>query len=283
MDISFKIIVDNSVYVPKIKAEHGLSLLVEYDDERILFDTGQSSLLLENCLKMGIDLKGITKIVLSHSHYDHTGGLLCLLEYLQKEIEIYIHPSLFEKRYIQSPVKDSSHKSDKRYIGIQEKRDIYESLGAKFIHVEKPQEIGKDIIVTGEIPRLHGSMAGKDVFLKETGSTFSIDYIKDDMALLINKKEGTALFCGCCHSGIINTIEYAKTLTEIKNFLIIAGGFHLSGSSESHISEITNYLLEQDIAMLIPSHCTGIEAICFFKNFFKQKVKLSGAGVEFRF
>ncbi len=56
-------------------AETESSLLIEHGDERILFDTGAGAALRPNAAKLGIDLGGVTRIVLSHSHNDHTGGL----------------------------------------------------------------------------------------------------------------------------------------------------------------------------------------------------------------
>ena len=96
MEISIRIIIDNIVFRPRLKAEHGLSLLLSTPQGLILFDTGQSSLLLENSLKSGIDLNQISKIVISHGHYDHTGGLLSILSYLKKEIEVFAIPGFLK-------------------------------------------------------------------------------------------------------------------------------------------------------------------------------------------
>ena len=143
MDISVKVIVDNIVFRPRLKAEHGLSLLISIPQGLILFDTGQSSLLLENSLKSGIDLNQVSKIVISHGHYDHTGGLLSILSYLKKEVEVFANPDIFEDKYSRNA------DSGMRYIGIPEKRSIYEEMGARFKFYDSAVEIEKNVYFSG--------------------------------------------------------------------------------------------------------------------------------------
>jgi len=98
-ELKISVLVDNYVTIPGLKAEHGLSILIETGLHKILFDCGQSSLLIENAKKLNLGLMDLDKIVLSHGHYDHTGGLASLLEYIGKEIEIYAHTDIFDKKY----------------------------------------------------------------------------------------------------------------------------------------------------------------------------------------
>ena len=147
--IKLTILVDNYVNSQKLKAEHGLSILIEDDNEKVLFDCGQSDLILSNAKILGIDLNGITKIVLSHGHYDHTGGLLPLLKYLNKEIDIYAHPLVFEEKF--SEYKDFNGFSTNRYIGIPERAEIYEKKGARFLLSKDPVQISDSIYLSGQI------------------------------------------------------------------------------------------------------------------------------------
>ena len=95
------ILTENTVYKRGLLAEHGLSLLIDTGRRRYLFDTGQSRVFLHNAVKLGIDLKGLDGVILSHGHYDHGGGL----EYWQElgDAPIYIQEKAFEKKYNENP------------------------------------------------------------------------------------------------------------------------------------------------------------------------------------
>jgi len=126
-------------------AEWGLSILIETDDMNILLDTGKSISVSHNADTLGIDLSKIDKIVLSHGHYDHTGGLREILRKMKKEVEIIAHPDIWAVKY--------SRREDQpdRYIGIPFQRQELESLGANFNLTTKPVKITDNIMTTGEI------------------------------------------------------------------------------------------------------------------------------------
>ncbi|MCL5071099.1 MAG: MBL fold metallo-hydrolase [Actinobacteria bacterium] len=128
MKLKITFLVDNTVYLKDLKAEHGLSVLIESPEEKILFDCGQSGLLLNNAKSLNIALQDISKIVLSHGHYDHSGGLLSILKHNSRKIDVYAHPDIFKKRY----ELINNNADSKRYIGIPESRKTYEEYGANF-------------------------------------------------------------------------------------------------------------------------------------------------------
>jgi 7,8-dihydropterin-6-yl-methyl-4-(beta-D-ribofuranosyl)aminobenzene 5'-phosphate synthase len=277
MTIRLKIIIDNLVSFSRLKAEHGFCVLIETADNKILFDTGQSSLLIENSLKMGIDLRDITKIVISHGHYDHTGGLLSLLEYIDKEVEVYAHPGIFEKKY------SSKNKEKIEFIGIPEDKTFYEKLGAKFLLIDKPLEIEKSIFISGQIPRTSGFETVEEYFVKKIDDSFVKDEILDDISFIAASEGGNILITGCAHSGLINTIDCAEQITGIKEFKFINGGFHLSNKKEDYNLNAIKYLKEKKFEYISPAHCTGIAATCLIRNNFGSKVLNCGIGEEFMF
>ncbi len=96
------VVVDNLVRRQKLWGEHGLSLLVEIEGRRILLDIGQSGeVLIHNSAALGLNLKDVDCVVLSHGHYDHTGGLPALLN-MVRHVNLYAHPKVFEKKYTKS-------------------------------------------------------------------------------------------------------------------------------------------------------------------------------------
>jgi len=101
-NLNITILVDNQSSKAELHSEHGLSLWIEADDKRILFDTGQSEMLIRNAKVLGIDLRTADTLVLSHGHYDHTGGVAAVLD-LNPEISVYCHPGVFMPRYSRQP------------------------------------------------------------------------------------------------------------------------------------------------------------------------------------
>ena len=277
MDIRLKIIIDNLVFSPGLKAEHGFCMFIETPENRIIFDTGQSSLLVENSLKMGIDLGETTMVVISHGHYDHTGGLLSLLEYIGKDIEVYAHPGIFDRKY------SGRDKEKIKYIGIPEEKALYQKLGAKFVFVDKPFQIEKNIFISGQIPRLSGFEDVGGAFVRKIGDNFVKDDILDDISFIINTGGGNILITGCSHSGLLNTIDNAQNITGLNEFKLICGGFHLANKGNGYVMDLIKHLEEKEFEAIAPAHCTGTDATCLIKNNFGQKVLECSTGRVFEF
>jgi 7,8-dihydropterin-6-yl-methyl-4-(beta-D-ribofuranosyl)aminobenzene 5'-phosphate synthase len=277
MKVKLKILIDNVVYRSGLKAEHGFSVLIETPGNMILFDTGQSSMLIENSLKLGIDLKKITKIVLSHGHYDHTGGLLSLLEYIDKEIQVYAHPCIFERKY------SRKEKQNIRYIGITEERSFYEKIGARFLMVEEPLAIEDGIILSGQVPRISDfETVESDFVIKENGR-FIKDEILDDISLSASSGNGNILITGCAHSGLINIIRHIEIITGVKKFKFIGGGFHLFGKQEIYVLKTLDALRKTGFDYILPAHCTGIAPACLIRKHYGSMVLDAGVGAGYEF
>ncbi|MFA7485232.1 MAG: MBL fold metallo-hydrolase, partial [Phycisphaerae bacterium] len=142
--VRITILVDNNSTRDDLETEHGLALWIENKDKKILFDTGQSDLLLQNAEKLGVNLAQANTIVLSHGHYDHSGGLTAAAE-LAPEAAIYAHPDVTKPRY-------SCGTKEPRFVGISEsaKKTIEER---KAIWTEKPLQLCSETALTGRIPR----------------------------------------------------------------------------------------------------------------------------------
>ena len=243
-------------------AEHGLSYFIEHDGKRLLFDTGQSDMFLKNAEALKISMAIIDMVILSHGHFDHGNGLDYLSGY-----SLLCHSGCFVKRY---------RKIDRSFIGLNTSKD---DLAGKFKieTTSKPYEISEKILFLGEIPRLTGFESRTTSFIFEDGSP---DYVMDDSAIALILPEGLFVVTGCGHSGIVNTLEYAKKVTGINRLFGIMGGFHLK-EIDHQTKETIRYLKENELKHILPSHCTELPALSAFYNSFGIKLIKTGDILEF--
>ena len=206
--LSITVLVDNAPGRLGLKTEHGLSLWIETESRRILFDAGQSDMLLHNAEQLNIDLSTADSVILSHGHYDHTGGIAHVLSKLCSAT-IYCHSSVFVPRY--------SRQSDGRMKPIGIDKNSSKALHDAYnrIHwVNEAINISEDFGITGPIPRnTDFENTGGDFYFDPDGNR--PDPVNDDLALWFRTTKGIIVVTGCCHSGIINTLEYVKTLSLI--------------------------------------------------------------------
>ena len=264
---------ENTAGLVNFLAEWGLSILVETDEVNILLDTGQSISAGYNADILGIDLSRIDRIVLSHGHFDHTGGLRHVLRKMRKRVEIIAHPDIWAAKYSRRQGKD-------RYIGIPFLRQELEGLGASFNLTTKPVKITDNIMTTGEIPMVTDyEEIDPDLVVKEdTG--WQPDKLLDDRALIINTEPGLIVILGCAHRGIINTLYYAQQLTGVKRVHTVLGGCHLFGASQERVRSTIAALKELGVQKIGVSHCTGLPAAAIMAQEFGDKFFFNNAGTS---
>ncbi|MBN1392823.1 MAG: MBL fold metallo-hydrolase [Sedimentisphaerales bacterium] len=260
-DIRITILVDDTASRPPLLTEHGLSLWIEYKDKRILFDTGQSNLLLKNAEKLGVDLSMTDAIVISHGHYDHTGGLPAVLK-LATNAAIYFHPAAVKPKY-------SCKEFKARPIGMPEaaKQAI---KNRKVIWTEKPLQLCNGVTLTGQIPR-------KNDF-EDVGGAFFVDEnchipdnLLDDQALFIESPNGLIVVLGCAHSGAVNTLNYVTKLTGQDHIYAVIGGMHLLNANKNRMERTIEAFKKYGIEKIVPLHCTGSKAIEYLRESFPDK------------
>ena len=275
------VLVDNYILGHKgMFAEHGFSALIKIPDKELtlLFDTGTTDTVFMNNLRLaGIDPARIDAVIISHRHYDHTGGLRVFLEARKgKDTVIISHPDLFEPAYAES------RQGGIRYIGNPFRREELESLGARFAFTKRPLRIADGVIVTGEIPREWGpSHTGH--MLRQGEEGLVEDLLPDDSALVLETPEGLVIITGCGHAGVENIVEYAISITGERRIAGLIGGLHLMGAEGSRINEVVKYLLSKEPAMIAPTHCTGQKAQAALASAFGKKYAVAGVGTVFRF
>ena len=254
-------------------AEWGLSILVEVDGMRILVDTGRSFSAVHNAQLMGIDLATIDRIVLSHGHADHTGGLLNVLRIMRKDVEIIAHPDVWAPKYTR---RDSKKKE--QYIGIPSSRDELESLGARFNLTKEPVHVSEHTITTGEIPMMSEYEDVENNLLVKRDGILRQDPLADDLALVIDASFGLVVISGCAHRGIVNTLRHAQKLTGRELVYAVMGGTHLIRASQERIEKTIADLRDMGIQKLGVSHCTGFPASVQLAQKFKETFLLNNAG-----
>ncbi|MFC1714093.1 MBL fold metallo-hydrolase [Candidatus Poribacteria bacterium] len=265
-------LVENTVNKLGLMAEHGLSFLLETGDEAILFDTGQGGALIHNAAKMGIDLSRIGKIVLSHGHSDHTGGLGEALK-ASGETRVYGHPDIFDEKY-------SKTKRGQRSIGIPYTRECLQLRGAD-LHLSKtPIQITDSIQTTGEIKRQTNFETIHNGLCVMRDGMLVRDVLRDDLSLIVHGQEGVAVIFGCGHSGVINTLIQVRQMIGDTPISMVIGGIHLIDSTTDRIDRTIHRLKKFDIGKLALCHCTGMLAMVKLYEAFGDKLLFNYVGTQ---
>ncbi|MFC1907739.1 MBL fold metallo-hydrolase [Chloroflexota bacterium] len=275
MGIRITTLSENSAAMGDMLAEWGLSILVETETVKVLFDTGRSISTSNNADILGIDLDGIDKVVLSHGHYDHTGGLFQLLRRRRKRVEIIAHPDTWGNKYIHREGEEY------RYIGIPFRRQYLESLGATFNLTTKPVEITDDFMTTGEVLMRTDYESIAPALHVKAGDGWQLDMVMDDLALIIKTGLGLVVVAGCAHRGIINTLYQAQQLTGVKEIHTVLGGAHLVGESEERVWKTIAALKELEVQRLGLCHCTGLPAVSLLAQEFGERFFFNVTGSVF--
>ena len=247
-------LVENSVNTRDLQAEHGLAFHIQAGSRCLLFDTGQTDLFLRNARQLCLDLKTVGAIVLSHGHYDHTGGLKRAREEAPNA-RLFLHPCAASAKF------SANADGRIRTVGMAETslQAVHEA-GDSVVWTTKPTEVLEGIFITGEIPRQNG--------FEDTGGRFFLDEactqpdpLLDDQALFFGTPEGLVVILGCGHAGVVNTLEYIQHITNGRPIYALLGGMHLLTASPERMAKTIETFRRLRIQRIAPAHCTGISAV----------------------
>jgi len=238
--------------------EWGFSAIVDVDGHRILFDTGarpDTVLINSNVLK--VDLSNVDQVILTHNHDDHTGGLITLRKaYSAKS------PNALSTAHVGKGIFDSRKAGSRPGEGnpMIATKTAYEASGGRFIVHDAPVELLPGVWLTGPVPRKYPEKNWSPGVLLNTSGGMIEDYLPEDQSLVFDTDQGLVLLSGCGHAGIINTLEYARSVVRKAPVHAAIGGFHLFRLDDTNLEWTSNKLHEFGLQNFMGAHCTGIEA-----------------------
>jgi 7,8-dihydropterin-6-yl-methyl-4-(beta-D-ribofuranosyl)aminobenzene 5'-phosphate synthase len=265
-------------------AEHGLSLLIRVfkgtEEHALLFDAGWSNIGVPFNLKLfGIDVNEIEAIVLSHGHMDHFGALMEILK-VRKGIPVVLHPDAFT-----SPRGLKLRDGRMLKFPTLDEQSVIKA-GAALVKTKSPYLLASGLVVsTGEVKRVTDFEKGMPNACLERNGKIEHDPILDDQGIVIHVKgKGLVVISGCAHSGIINTIYHARTISKVDRIYAVLGGFHLSGPLfEPIIGRTIEEFKKIAPKIIAPMHCTGWKAINEFAKEMPHQFVLNSVGTKFVF
>lgn len=244
-------------------AEHGLSFLLTAKKGgqvvRGLLDVGKSpEVLSHNMESLGIEPESVDFLVLSHCHYDHTGGVARFVASTGKEnFPVAAHPALFRPHFRADPVLSS--------IGVQtgDEREAIEAAGGKLFLSSGPFPLAPGLSTLGEVPRLTDFEGPGSSFLTLENGRAVPDPLPDDTGIAaLVRGRGVVLVSGCSHSGIVNMLKRVKELYPGEPVEGVIGGLHLVGATEEKMQKTLAGIKEAAPKWVAAGHCTGFPMMC---------------------
>ncbi len=273
--IRLTVLADNSVTARNLRGEHGLAFHLACGARHILFDTGQGLVLADNARALGIDLGAVDTVVLSHGHYDHAGGLPDVLAAARAPVTIHLHPRAREPKYRVTG-------GEARAIGLpQAALAALAPPPARVVAATTPTAIAPGIFCTGEIPRQADASPPTDRFHLDCAGT-RLDPLLDDQALYFTTRQGVVALLGCTHAGVIPTLEYIRQLAG-QPVRAVLGGLHLGHVTAAEIQGVADYLRALELTLLMPLHCTGLQATMALWAALPDACRAGGVGARAEF
>ncbi len=285
-------------------AEHGFAALLELKQAgmRILWDAGVSrTALLENARRMEIDLTTVDKIALSHGHRDHYASMTDMIRQVARrpkprewpkdapldeihdwvkgrKVPLIVHPAALRERW-------GIAKDGKKHGPYILPREEWEAAGAEIVLSEGPVPLGPGCWITGSIPRQSFEQAGTPTsFAYRQGDQFIRDHVDDDQAVVLHVHDkGLVVLTGCAHSGVVNTVHYAREISGVAEVYAILGGFHLGPADDEEIERTIDEIVKLRPSLVVPSHCTGFQAIARFAERMPDQFVLGVVGTRYLF
>ena len=259
-----------------LSGEHGLSFWLEYGNHRILFDTGQTGLILKNAKILRADIAKTEAIVLSHGHYDHTGGLVAVLGVARKAL-VYTHPAALHSRFTRKG-------TEIRAIGMSDSTKevvLAHAEAERVVWTETPTSLTPGVFVTGQIPR--------NTNFEDVGGAFYVDenceqadMLPDDQAIFFDTPRGLVFLLGCSHAGVVNTLDCVMKLVEGRQIDSVVGGMHLLIASQDRIEQTIDAFRKYNVKHIGLAHCTGADATQRIRKAFPDRCFMCSTGSRVR-
>jgi 7,8-dihydropterin-6-yl-methyl-4-(beta-D-ribofuranosyl)aminobenzene 5'-phosphate synthase len=267
-----------------LSAEWGLSLHIQHDGRQILFDTGATEAYGHNAERLGVDIREVNMLVISHHHYDHGGGLAHFLE-TNSKAKVYLR-----RNEAGDPYYRALFGIINRYVGLD--KGLLRKHADRFEVVDEFAEIWPDVFILIEIGNQYPLPRGNRHLFVEEGGTRRLDRFEHELVMVVREKEGLVVLTGCSHRGILNMVDAVSRQFRGVPIKAVFGGFHLIGGlpklntmagSKREVEGIGEEMLKYPIEKVYTGHCTGPKAYRVLKGVMGDKLEYlpTGGGVEF--
>ncbi len=261
---------ENTSVSDALEHEHGLSVYIETADHHILFDTGAGCIFKRNAEKLGVDLSTVDRLVISHGHYDHGGGLRTFLE-VNARAKIYLHKQAFEAHYSRRPEGVADIGLDQTLLPNE-----------RFVFCGDACAIDENTEVFSRVTENRFYPSCNATLLMKRGDKFIPDDFAHEQNMVIQQNGKTMLIAGCAHKGIVNIVDACKDrLGQYPDYVI--GGFHLSAPSgnQSETTDVVDAIgeyLASTPSQYLTCHCTGIEKVQRLRRIMGERIQSISTG-----
>jgi len=267
---------DNNTHNCNLESEHGLSVYIETENHKILFDTGKSDIFIKNAQKLKIDLREVDVVVISHGHYDHLGGLIYFMQ-LNSKAKIYLKKEIFDYQY------QSVRNRIAKEIGYPNELEGYKS---RFTFLKDDILKDDNLCLISKIENEYPIPKGNKLLFKYNDKTNEADDFQLELIFVIDLPDGLCIFSGCAHNGILNMLHTVKKYFPNKIIKAVFGGLHLIDQNQFITTETNDELINIALvfdklsgkAQLYTGHCTGENATTIMKEILNKRLHHFYAG-----
>lgn len=277
-------VIENTVsaQTPELNYEPGLSFYFEYQGKKVLFDTGVSEKMIDNARKLHIPLEDIDLCVISHGHFDHTGGLEKLMA-LNKKVRVIMREGADKGHYFKLGFL-------KKNVGVP--AAVLAKYRDRIEFINNDLELVSGFAIITDITRTRPLVKGNLKLLENIGGKFIQDDFKHELVASLKTSKGLVVITGCSHNGVMNMVDAVKKKYPKEPIISVLGGFHLMGIpllknsmsiSPAEVEDIAKEMLNSGIEKTYTMHCTGPKAYGIMKNVMGDRLGYLASGDKVQF